>query len=42
LHRPKQLWRILAKERVAPLAVQVALLPFTDARLGAPRLLTVS
>jgi len=37
LHRLKRLWRFLNNERVDPLAVQVALVPSTVARLGSPR-----
>jgi hypothetical protein len=37
LHRVKRLSRFLDNERVDPLAVQVALLPYTLARLGRPR-----
>ena len=39
LHRLKRLWRFIDNERVDALAVQLALVPHTIARLGFPRLL---
>ena len=37
LHRVKRLGRFLANERVDPLAVQTALIPYTVAQWGRPR-----
>ena len=42
LHRLKRLWRFLNNERVDPLAVQLAILPSTIARLGYPRWLALA
>jgi hypothetical protein len=39
LHRLKRLWRFTDNERVDALEVQMALVPYTIARLGSPRLL---
>jgi hypothetical protein len=39
LHRLKRLWRFTDNERVDALEVQMALVPYTIARLGFPRLL---
>jgi hypothetical protein len=39
LHRLKRLWRFIDNERVDALGVQTALVPYTIARLGFPRLL---
>jgi hypothetical protein len=39
LHRIKRLWRFTANERVDASEVQMALVPYTIARLGFPRLL---
>lgn len=39
LHRLKRLWRFTSNERVDALEVQSALVPYTIARLGFPRLL---
>ncbi len=39
LHRLKRLWRFTANERVDALEVQLALVSYTIARLGFPRLL---
>ncbi len=39
LHRLKRLWRFTDNERVDALQVQMALVPYTIARLGSPRLL---
>lgn len=39
LHRLKRLWRFIDNERVDALAVQLAFVPHTVARLGHPRLL---
>jgi hypothetical protein len=39
LHRIKRLWRFTDNERVDALQVQMALVPYTIARLGSPRLL---
>ena len=39
LHRIKRLWRFTDNERVDALGVQMALVPYTIARLGSPRLL---
>jgi hypothetical protein len=39
LHRIKRLWRFTDNERVEALEVQMALVPYTVARLGYPRLL---
>jgi len=39
LHRLKRLWRFTNNERVDALAVQIAFVPHTVARLGCPRLL---
>jgi len=39
LHRIKRLWRFTDNKRVDALAVQLALVPYTFARLGSPRLL---
>ena len=39
LHRIKRLWRFTDNERVDALEVQMALVPYTIARLGFPRLL---
>jgi hypothetical protein len=39
LHRLKRLWRFVGNERVDALGVQTALMPYTVARLGFPRLL---
>lgn len=39
LHRLKRLWRFTDNERVDALEVQLALAPYTIARLGSPRLL---
>ncbi len=39
LHRLKRLWRFTDNERVDALRVQMALVPYTIARLGSPRLL---
>jgi hypothetical protein len=39
LHRLKRLWRFTDNERVDALAVQLALVTYTVARLGYPRLL---
>ena len=39
LHRLKRLWRFTDNERVDALAVQMALVPYTIAHLGHPRLL---
>jgi hypothetical protein len=39
LHRLKRLWRFTDNERVEALQVQMALVPYTIARLGSPRLL---
>jgi len=39
LHRIKRLWRFTDNERVDPLEVQMALVSYTIARLGFPRLL---
>jgi hypothetical protein len=39
LHRLKRLWRFTDNERVDALEVQLALAPYTVARLGSPRLL---
>ncbi len=39
LHRIKRLWRFTANERVDASEVQMALVPYTVARLGFPRLL---
>ncbi len=37
LHRLKRLWRFLNNDRVDPVAIQLAVLPHTIARLGYPR-----
>jgi hypothetical protein len=37
LHRLKRLWRFLNNDRLDPLALQLAILPFTIAHLGHPR-----
>ena len=37
LHRVKRVWRFLGNDRVDPLAVQTALIPYTVAQLGRPR-----
>ncbi len=37
LHRLKRLWRFLNNDRIDPLAVQLAMLPHTVARLGDPQ-----
>src|SRR3954468_18240555 len=42
LHRIKRLWRFTDNERVDALQVQMALVPYTIARLASPRLLTIS
>lgn len=42
LHRLKRLWRFTDNERVDALAVQVAFIPHTVARLGYPRLVGVA
>jgi len=42
LHRLKRLWRFTNNERVDPLAVQLAFVPHTIARLGHPPLLGVA
>jgi hypothetical protein len=42
LHRLKRLWRFTNNERVDALAVQLAFVPHTVARLGCPRLLAVA
>ena len=42
LHRIKRLWRFVDNERVDALGVQVALAPYTIARLGFPRLLALA
>jgi hypothetical protein len=42
LHRVKRLWRFLNNDRVDPLAVQVAVLPATIARLDYPRWLALA
>lgn len=42
LHRLKRLWRFTNNERVDALAVQLAFVPHTVARLGCPRLLGVA
>jgi hypothetical protein len=39
LHRLKRLWRFIDNERVEAIEVQLALVPYTIARLGSPRLL---
>lgn len=39
LHRLKRLWRFIGNERVDALGVQMALVPYTIARLNFPRLL---
>ncbi len=39
LHRIKRLWRFIGNERVDALEVQTALVAYTVARLGSPRLL---
>ncbi|MCA1837916.1 MAG: hypothetical protein LC674_03905 [Actinobacteria bacterium] len=41
LHRIKRLWRFIGNERVDALGVQTALMPYTIARLGSPRLLAL-
>ena len=42
LHRLKRLWRFIGNERVDALRVQTALVPYTIARLGFPRLLALA
>ncbi len=42
LHRLKRLWRFLNNDRLDPLAVQLALLPHTIARLGYPHWLALA
>jgi hypothetical protein len=42
LHRIKRLWRFIGNERVDALGVQTALMPYTIARLGSPRLLALA
>lgn len=42
LHRLKRLWRFVGNERVDALGVQTALVPYTIARLGSPRLLALA
>src|SRR3954467_15104732 len=42
LHRIKRLWRFTDNERVDALQVQMALVPYTIARLASPRLLALA
>jgi hypothetical protein len=42
LHRLKRLWRFLNNDRLDPLALQLAMLPFTIAHLGHPRWLALA